>query len=113
MKSNDLVVEMQDRQTLPFHVGIPHFDVLQCSVCLGPGSQLYRDLGSPRLCFPRAKDLPGFARIKDPLNIVSMKELLSFAVIKNLLNFARIKDLLNFARIQDLLGFAFLESRIS
>ena len=28
MKSNDLVVEMHDRHTCPFYVGIPHFGVL-------------------------------------------------------------------------------------
>ena len=40
MKSNDSVVEMHDRQTRPFYVGIPHFSILQCSVCLGSGSQV-------------------------------------------------------------------------
>ena len=40
MKSNDLVVEMHDRQTRHFYVGIPHFGVFQCSICLGSGSQV-------------------------------------------------------------------------
>ena len=40
MKSNDSVVEMHDCQTRPFYAGIPHFDVLQCSIYLGSGSQV-------------------------------------------------------------------------
>ncbi|KAK7836318.1 hypothetical protein CFP56_022740 [Quercus suber] len=79
--------------------------------------EFVHDPGSPRLCFPRVKDLLDFAGIKDVLNIASMKELLrdllGFARIKGDLSLVGIKDLLNFAGIKDLLGFAFLESRIS
>ena len=62
MKSNDSVVEMYNCHTRFFYVGIPHFSVLQCFVCLCMvdivvalvGSMRRSMLGKGNLSFGRA-----------------------------------------------------------